>query len=128
MRPAPPWRCCCSWLCFQHSFPKNGEIRWHCTQSWPLQCFHRNEFTSFIHSILIIRLSYHSNIMQSVLLVYKKCTCHVEFVVDVRQTVLNNQILHLHSTIRGRFSGHDIWNLRHAFHSTSNHHILGDIM
>lgn len=116
----------------------NTKFCTRCTQSWPLQCymystfavqsFHTTSFTSFFHSILILISSFYANKMQSFLLVLNKRTYHVEFVVDVCQTVLNNQILHLHSTIRGRFSGHDIRNLRHAFHSTSNHHVLGDII
>lgn len=49
---------------------------------------------------------------------------HVELVVNVRESIFDDEIFHVHSSIRRTLSGHNIRDVGHALHAACYHHIL----
>lgn len=49
---------------------------------------------------------------------------HVEFVVDVSESVFDDEIFHLHASVCWGLSRHHVGYIGHALHAACNHHIL----
>lgn len=49
---------------------------------------------------------------------------HVEFVIDVSESILNNDVFHPHAAVGRGISGHHIRYVGHALHASGHHNVL----